>query len=471
MTEKTTTSIELPDEPIALNQIAARVFDTPLLIHEPKLAQILHVLGPRLGFEAELLDGVLAHESPEAHEEKREKLAQAGRVRAVWNDDGYYNVGAAAVIPAVGSLVQRSSFLGAMSGLVSYARIERAFAAALEDDAAHEILFEIDSPGGEVAGALDLADRIFEARGEKPTTAIATEFAASAAYLIASAADDVVIPRTGYVGSVGVVAAHVDRSQAAKKAGIAVTYIYAGDKKVDGNPYEPLPERVRAEWESEIREIYGLFTSTVARNRGISEQAVRDTEAGLYLGRAALGVGFADRVNTFGNEVHNAAVRRGGAFRLSSTSEDTSMSDKERADQQKAIAEAREEGIAQGKTEQKAESDKAAADAVAKATADERTRIQTIVSSEAAAKRSELAAHLAFNTDMSAEDAEALLEKSPEGATSKSQLAAAMEQHGTPGIRSESTDEEQGAGSPKSDSPSILQRMKARHTGALGYGS
>jgi ClpP class serine protease len=146
----------------------------------------------------------------------------------------------------------------------------------------------------------DLSDHIFANRDIKPIIAIVDDMAYSATYGIGSAADEVILSRTGGVGSVGVVSYHIDQSDHNKKQGIKVEYLFAGDRKVDGNPHVPLADTARESIQDEINRLYDLFVTTVARNRGMSEQAVRDTQAGTYHGEQAIEVGFADKIGTFG---------------------------------------------------------------------------------------------------------------------------------------------------------------------------
>jgi capsid assembly protease len=448
----------------SLARIAARVFDTPLLIHEGKLHQILQVLGPRLGFDLQQRVEPPAAAAPAAHQLAR---VTAG-VKWEWNSDGrYYNVGRAAVIPVLGTLVQRSGWLDSLSGLKSYDSIEQSLMAAMEDWSVEEIIFDYDTPGGEAAGAFDLADRMLTLRGRKPMTAVVNELAASAGYLLASTAESIVIPRTGYAGSVGVVTAHVDMSQQLEKRGIVVTFVYAGAKKIDGNPYEPLSERVRAEWQREIDEMYGLFVQAVASHRKLEAAAVRSTEAGMFMGRAALERGFADQVNTLANVVHNTSLRRGGASRLNSaTKGGPTMSDSDKAAREKEIAEARAAGVAQGKAEAQSERDQAVKTAAADATKAERARLKAIVTSEESKGRGELAAHLAFETDQPAEAAIALLKAAPK-AEAKGPLATAMQALGTPGIRS-TEQSEQRREQPKIDAGAIFAKLNEPYERALG---
>lgn len=90
--------------------------------------------------------------------------------------------------------------------------------------------------------------------------------------------------------------AHQDYSGAQEQRGISVTLVHSGEHKVDGNPYEPLPEGVRTEIQGELDELRQLFAVTVSNGRNISVESVLATEARMYMGQAAVDVGFADAV-------------------------------------------------------------------------------------------------------------------------------------------------------------------------------
>ncbi|KGH27757.1 capsid protein [Comamonas testosteroni] len=191
-------------------------------------------------------------------------------------------------------------------------------AADMEDAMAHPdvhaILQVYDTPGGEVAGAFEYGQRIFDMRGRKPIVAIADGMAASAGYLGASAADEVVITTTGYVGSIGVVMRHVDFSRALANEGIQVTHIFAGSHKVDGNPYEPLPVAVREHLQADIEGLYTMFVQAVSKHRGLNEQAIRDTGAAVFRGQAAISAGLASRISTTDSLITELSARRARTY-------------------------------------------------------------------------------------------------------------------------------------------------------------
>ena len=275
-----------------LPHIASRVLDTPLVIGQAKLEAILAVIGPRIGVEAPA-SGRLGISN-------REGLSGP----AVMNGDdrrrgaNLVTPEGIAVIPVFGTLVKRAGAIEAASGLTSYGHLEDRIMDAATDPAVRAVLLDIDSPGGEAAGVFDLSDLVFEARSLKPVWAVADEEAFSGAYAIASAVERLIVPRTGGLGSIGVIAAHVDRSARDAMEGFRTTTVYAGARKNDFNPHETLKDGARRTLQTEVDRVYGLFVDTVARNRGLTIDAVRATEARLFFGEDAVAAGLADEVGT-----------------------------------------------------------------------------------------------------------------------------------------------------------------------------
>lgn len=277
--------------------LASRVFNTPLMIQGGKLDAILAALGKKL----HLAEPPRAEDPIEA-ERLRRKPYQV-------TPEGI------AVISVLGPLVKRSSGHFLSGGPTTYAEIREEFADAATDPAVKGIIFEIDSPGGEVGGLFELADRIYSQRAVKPIYAVADDDAFSAAYMIASAAEKVYVTSTGGVGSVGVYVVHVDQSEFDNKLGVKFTYISAGAKKVDLNPHEPIKDAARAEMKVEIDRLYGLFVDAVARNRSVDPQAIRDTESGLLFGDAGIPL-LADKQGTLATAIEDMskALDAGGGI-------------------------------------------------------------------------------------------------------------------------------------------------------------
>lgn len=272
-----------------LPHLAQRLFNRPLAILPDKAEVIMAALADRFGI-ARLFraDGSPV---PLAMEDGYDGDGAAGEAAEY---KPYDVVDGVAIIQVEGTLVHRLGSLHPYSGMTGYDGIGCLFKLALGDSAVRAIVFDVDSPGGEVSGCFDLVDTIFEARTIKPCWAILNENAFSAAYAIASAAQRVIVPRTGGVGSVGVIAMHADLSQALGKAGISVTVLTYGARKADGASVAPLSKEARERFQADIDAMGDLFVSTVARNRGLAPAAVRGTEAATFMGETGVGVGFAD---------------------------------------------------------------------------------------------------------------------------------------------------------------------------------
>jgi signal peptide peptidase SppA len=204
-----------------------------------------------------------------------------------------------AVISIHGLLTKRSEFFSSFFGTTSYEEIHEMISLALDNSKVNSILLDIDSPGGEVSGLFDLVDFIGESKNLKPIYAIANDHAFSAAYAIASAASKIFVNRTSGVGSIGVIATHVDISEFDKKEGIKYTTIFAGDKKNDLSPHEPLSDEAVSDLQKEVDRLYKMFVEVVSKNRNISSAQVKATQAAMYFGVDALSLGLADEVADF----------------------------------------------------------------------------------------------------------------------------------------------------------------------------
>ena len=283
-------------------QIAQRAFNTPMMVDPAKALAFLSGLGPRITGQEITFQGL------EVETDDQTAASLPARASLFGNDlaqrrqrngtQPFAVVDGIAVIEIAGTLVHRGAWIGQSSGLTSYEGIAAQLQAALADPGVRGIALDIDSFGGEVAGAFDLADRIRAARSQKPVRAFVAEHALSAGYVLASQADRIILPRTGAVGSIGVVALHTDMSGALDQKGIAVTLIHAGAHKVDANPYQPLPEAIHDQMQRELEVVRFLFAETVAAGRGdrLTHTAALATEAAVFRGADAIAAGLADEL-------------------------------------------------------------------------------------------------------------------------------------------------------------------------------
>ncbi|MBN3866445.1 S49 family peptidase [Gluconobacter kondonii] len=177
-----------------------------------------------------------------------------------------------------------------------YGDIRESFDEALADDTVQAIVLAINSPGGMVSELFDLADHIYASRSAKPIVAILADEAYSAGYALASSAQTITVPRTGGSGSIGVIMMHTDLTKALSDAGIAVTVFRYGEHKAELNSVEPLTDGARERAQADINRIGEMFIDLVARNRGLSPDAIRDMKAETFLGEDGVKLGLADAV-------------------------------------------------------------------------------------------------------------------------------------------------------------------------------
>lgn len=281
--------------------VAARLFNVPLMVDARKAAAALAALGGRI------VDAELQIVGPEpihhvAFERGRPSLGVVGdRLGRIIDRNGivpFDVVEGVAIIPIEGSLVYKGAFLGQSSGDTSYQGLQAQVTRAARNDDIKGVVFEVDSFGGEVAGAFQTAQMFAELSRVKPTLSILTDNALSAGYLLASTARQIVMPEEGSAGSIGVITLHVDTSAKLAKDGLKVTIMAAGRHKADGNPFEPLPEPLRQRILGEVEEMRQRFAEAVGQFRGkrfTKEQAL-DTEADDYRAVDAVNMGLADVV-------------------------------------------------------------------------------------------------------------------------------------------------------------------------------
>lgn len=296
------------------------------------------------------------------------------------------------VIPVHGVLLNKFPYQ--FGGLATgYEYIEAAVQRGARDDEVRQIVLDIESRGGLAAGMEDASNVVYEARAVKPIEAVANDHAYSAAYGIASAASRLTVAKMGGVGSIGTMSMHVDFSERLEKDGVKVTFVYRGKHKIDGVPELPLSEQAFKQWDKRVGALNDIFVALVARNRGLSEEAVRATEAACFMASEAVENGLADRVGRL-DDLLAAYAENFNQEGMISPMEDT-MSDKndtavDQAAHDQAVAEAKAEGVREGATA-------------------ERGRISAIMDSDEGKARPKAARHVALNSAMSVEEAKTFL--------------------------------------------------------------
>lgn len=302
------------------------VNETPLAILPAKLSQIEAFLqfrlagGPAVDYAARRQDpGVqvaqLVGDGPAAPVAMVEYEAAAAGAAA--------QVGAVAVLPIFGTILPRADAMTDMSGGAALTRIAATFRGLVADPTIKAIVLDIDSPGGSVFGVEEFAAEVYAARSQKRIVAVADHMAASAAYWIASAAEQLVASPSAIVGSVGVVAMHVDYSGKLANDGIAVSYIHAGQYKVEGNPAQPLGDDARAFIQQSVDEYYSAFVGAVARGRGTTASTVTKNfgQGRVFGAEQAKAAGMVDRIATLQEVIRGLQPRRRTTNNAAATAE------------------------------------------------------------------------------------------------------------------------------------------------------
>lgn len=452
--------------------LATKLYNAPLLIAPGKLEVLEHVFrawaeGNPIGAEQ---DAVEAREIELSERIEMFRLAAGGSDSVRRTDGGYYMTqDGLALIQVLGSLVQRSAGMDAMSGIESYGNIGAKLQAAFNDPRVQGILLEIDSDGGQVAGCFELASMIRSIDATKPVTAHANEKAFSAAYALASSAGELMLAPTGMVGSVGVRMLHVDQSNYDAKRGMVYTPIYAGERKGDFSPHAALSDEAHAVAQDMVDRTYATFVDHVAAMRNMDAKTVRDTEAGVLHPDQALKNGMIDSVGRLGDALqslrgrvteaqkvpvfpgHKRHQRAANADKPKEQDMATEDANKITAD---ALAAARAEGFK--------EAQQASQNATALGAKAEQERIAGILAHPEAVGRKSFADYLAFKTTNSVEAAGEMLKHAGKEASeaSANPLAEGMAKRlaNKPGPDQEQ--KQSAAGAPRLDVNAIYARRR-----------
>jgi signal peptide peptidase SppA len=276
-----------------MNQIPRllRALSEPLLL-EPRTGQALVRVFQRK-LSGETFDGATLH-------------TELGIATAAQRRRSAPSESVIAVIPVYGLIAQHPQSLG-----TSTDEIGAAFEAALASRSVSAILLDVDSPGGTVTGVPELAAKLAAARGTKPVLALSNSLMASAAYWLASAADEIMVTPSGEAGSIGVYTVHEDWSKNIEQEGVVVTPVSAGKYKLEGAPWAPLTEEARLRLQERVDEVYGWFVKAVAAHRRDTQANVRTGYGeGRVLGaEQSVKAGLADRIGTFEDAIARLATR------------------------------------------------------------------------------------------------------------------------------------------------------------------
>ena len=275
-----------------LSHIAAMAFNEPLLL-EPAYARVFFcALGKEMGAGSLAVPQQAVQLDADGMQLAVTDYMAGGQRPA----KSYQVKNGIAILPVSGTLVHKLGTLRPYSGMTGYDGLTARLQMAVNDPDVRGILLDIDSPGGQAAGAFDCADMIYRLREQKPVWALCNDMACSAAMLLAAACTRRLVTQTAKIGSIGVMMAHTSYEKQLAQEGVDITLIYSGRHKVDGNSIQALPAGVRADFQRRIDEARRMFVDKVALYTGLSSEAVMSTEAAVYDGQAGIDAGLADQL-------------------------------------------------------------------------------------------------------------------------------------------------------------------------------
>lgn len=203
------------------------------------------------------------------------------------------------IISLKGPLVSGSAGFMRLFGVMGYADFQEALMEGATDKSVKSLLLLAATPGGAVEGVDETSEMLKQIAGLKPVVAFSEGNMLSAGYWIGSAATRRLASRTSQIGSIGVVATHIEYSRQMEKEGVTPTVIRSGKWKALGGPYEPLSEAAKAQFQKTADAINDIFESRVASNLGVSQDRVHDKmgQGRTFMGAEALAVGLIDGVS------------------------------------------------------------------------------------------------------------------------------------------------------------------------------
>ncbi|WP_022850670.1 S49 family peptidase [Limisalsivibrio acetivorans] len=199
------------------------------------------------------------------------------------------NVG---IVPIRGPIFRYANVLTDHCGATSLQRLAKNLQILADDESVDTIILEIDSPGGQVDGISEVARHIKSMRAAKKVVAYVGGSGCSAAYWIASSAEEIVISDTAELGSIGVVATYVKEDAANE---VQIVSSMSPNKRPDLETDEG-----RKIAQANVDDLAEVFIATAAANRGLTSEEMVEAgnKGGLRVGKKAVDSKLADRLGT-----------------------------------------------------------------------------------------------------------------------------------------------------------------------------
>lgn len=171
---------------------------------------------------------------------------------------------------------------------------DSALAAAEQDPEIKNVMLVINSPGGSVTGVPESAARVAALAKSKDVFAFTEGMCCSAAYYIASQADQIFGTASSDVGSIGTYMALLDMTQMLRDKGVSVNFIKDGKYKGMGAPFKPLTDDERAMFQAEVDKIGQMFRTAVNSKR--PKVSIDTMQGQSFFGDNALQAGLLDAI-------------------------------------------------------------------------------------------------------------------------------------------------------------------------------
>lgn len=372
--------------PTNLHNVAAKFFNTPLLLEDSTALTISDYLHKRISGQIDEED---------MGPQKGEEYFALGDVKRDGDGVplGYTVFGNVGIVPLRGELVARHSWMDAYSGVTSYEKFRSVLKLAAEDRSISQIVLDVDSPGGEANGCFETGQFVRAVSKEKPVIAVSNCGMASAAYAVSCGASEIVSLGSSMTGSIGVVIVATSRKDQLEMNGIKAKVIRSGKLKMKPNQFESIDKDTITHLQSRVDQLADVFFNHVAGMRGISASDVEALEGQVYFGPEAQEHGLVDNIATFEDTVESLGLASGRSKTyFSAAIEEETMT----------------------------------------ANTEERARIGAITRHESAKMFENGANHLAFETDLSAEDATSIMaafEKDMTAASGSEQISALTDEN------------------------------------------
>lgn len=220
--------------------------------------------------------------------------------------------GVVRVIPIHGVIAPRMNLLSEVSGGTTFEGLTSQLQLAVADPNVKAIVFDVDSPGGNVAGATEFAREVMRARTTKSVFAQAQHTMASAAYHVMAGATEIIGSPSATVGGIGVFSIYDDLTDALAQLGIKREVLKAGKFKAEGVAGTGLSDDARTHFQHLVEGAYGRMVGDIAKGRGVTAAQVRN---GYGEGRAldaddAKAAGLIDRIATLQDTLERAGKAR-----------------------------------------------------------------------------------------------------------------------------------------------------------------